>query len=147
MKEHDDKKIVFTNGIFDLLHPGHIEILKFCKSLGDRLVVGINSDRATKILKGSGRPIHNEYHRKMVLENLSCVDEVIIFDEVRPTNIVRDLMPHIMVKGDERTTAEIRKIDGIPDAVEIVTYPISTDSDGKKLSTTAIIERMRKTIS
>ncbi|OHA30089.1 MAG: hypothetical protein A3G52_02315 [Candidatus Taylorbacteria bacterium RIFCSPLOWO2_12_FULL_43_20] len=141
MKEYDNGKTIFANGIFDLLHPGHIELLKFAKSLGGKLMVGLNSDRSTKILKGPKRPIHNEYKRKMALENLSFVDEVVIFDDVRPTNIICDLMPDIMVKGKESSIEEIRKIDKIPDTVEIVLYPIITDSSGNKISTTNLIKK------
>src|SRR3990167_2114573 len=134
MKEYDNGKTIFANGIFDLLHPGHIELLKFAKSLGGKLMVGLNSDRSTKILKGPKRPIHNEYKRKMALENLR-------FDDVRPTNIICDLMPDIMVKGKESSIEEIRKIDKIPDTVEIVLYPIITDSSGNKISTTNLIKK------
>src|SRR3989338_850451 len=81
--------IVFTNGVFDLLHPGHIKLLQFAKSLGGKLVVGLNSDRSTALLKGPTRPIQNEYDRKRALENLSFVDEVVVFDEMRTTDIIR----------------------------------------------------------
>jgi len=143
--EDNKEKIVFTNGVFDLLHNGQLELLKFAKSLGTRLVVGINSDRSTKILKGDDRPIHDEHHRKMVLESLDFVDEVVIFDEKRPSNVVRDLMPHVMVKGGDYSPKKIRSVDRIPNEVEIVTYPIVTDEHGVKISTTAIIEKVRRT--
>ena len=144
MKESDNEKVVFTNGIFDLLHPGHIKLLEFAKSLGDRLVVGLNSDRVTKILKGNDRPIQNENFRKIAIESLNFVDEVVIFDDVRTTNIVRNIKPHVVVKGSEYTTQEVRQTDIIPDTVEIVTCPIVTDSNGDKISTTKIIETMKK---
>ncbi len=137
-------KVVFTNGIFDLLHPGHIALLEFAKSLGDYLIVAINSDRATKLLKGSERPIQNENDRKAALEMLSYVDEVVIFDDIRTTNIVRTLQPHIIVKGSEYTVEQVRTTDCIPAEIEIITCPIMTDERGVKLSTTALIEQMKK---
>jgi len=134
-------KVVFANGIFDLLHPGHIELLKFAKSLGDKLIVGINSDRATKLLKGEGRPVHTEGVRKAVLENLRCVDEVVIFDDIRTGEVVGRLAPHIVVKGAECLPDVVRKVDGIPNSVEIVTFPLVLDASGHKLSTSAAIEK------
>ena len=142
-KNELQERVVFANGIFDLLHPGHIELLKFSKSLGDTLIVGINSDRVTKILKGAERPIHTETHRKAVLENLSCVDEVVIFDDVRPSGVIRELMPHVVVKGSEYSIEDIRKIDKIPDQIEIITCSIVTDEDGTKLSTSRTVEKLK----
>src|SRR3989338_5695192 len=89
-------KVVFTNGCFDIIHPGHIEVLEFAKSLGGRLVVGINSDRAVKLLKGPDRPINSEVNRKAVLENLSFIDQVVIFDDLNTRKIIRDLRPDIL---------------------------------------------------
>lgn len=134
------QKIVFTNGVFDILHPGHIEVLKFAKSLGDKLIVGINSDRAIKLLKGEGRPINNELVRKTLLESLSFVDEVVIFDDVKTFNIVREIKPDILVKGEEGLTPEgVRVKDQIPPEVEIKLCPHLAD-----YSTTGIIKKIRQ---
>ena len=130
------KKVVFTNGIFDILHPGHIQVLKFAKSLGDKLIVGINSDRATKILKGDNRPINNQDDRKALLESLDGVDEAIIFDDIKPTDIIRQLKPDIVVKGGERTAEEIREIDQIPPEIEVKVCPLLAN-----FSTTNLIKK------
>lgn len=133
-------KVVFTNGVFDILHPGHIQVLKFAKSLGDKLIVGINSDRAAKLLKGEDRPVNNELVRKTLLESLSFVDEVVIFDDVKTGDIVRQIKPDILVKGDEGyTVEEVRQRDGVPPEVEIKICPKLAD-----YSTTGIIKKIRK---
>ncbi len=142
-KKEKKPKVVFANGIFDLLHPGHIELLKFAKSLGDKLVVGLNSDRSTKELKGEERPIHSELHRKIVLENLRYVDEVIIFDGLRPTALIHELMPDIVVKGNEYLVEDIRKTDDIPDSIEVVVCSLIRDEQGEKLSTTSTVTKLK----
>lgn len=92
--------IVFTNGVFDLLHPGHIRYLHDARRLGDALIVGVNSDRSVRALdKGAGRPITREDERAEVLAALACVDAVVIFDEDTPHEIVSALQPDILVKG------------------------------------------------
>jgi len=93
--------IIFTNGCFDILHIGHIELLKYAKSLGDILIVGLNSDKSVKNLKGDKRPINNEQIRKKILESLRYVDEVIIFDEDTPLETIKKIQPHIIVKGGD----------------------------------------------
>lgn len=117
-------KVVFTNGIFDILHPGHIHLLEFAKSLGDKLIVGINSDRATQILKGPGRPINNQQARKEVLKSLDCVDEVVIFDDVKTYDTLRRFKPDILVKGGEWTPEQIRQRDKVPAEIDIKIYPV-----------------------
>jgi D-sedoheptulose 7-phosphate isomerase len=99
--------VVFTNGCFDLLHPGHIDLLERARALGDRLFVGINSDISVRSIKGDGRPIMNQDDRKAVLESLRSVDEVIIFDELTPEKLIRDLKPDILVKGGDWKPNEI----------------------------------------
>lgn len=94
-------KTVFTNGCFDILHIGHVHYLNEARSLGDKLVVGLNSDKSVKRLKGNERPINNELDRKYVLENLKAVDEVIIFDEDTPIELIKKINPHILVKGGD----------------------------------------------
>lgn len=93
-------KKIFTNGCFDILHLGHIELLKFCKSLG-YVVVGLNSDKSIKKLKGENRPIFSEQERKVLLESLKFVDEVIIFDELTPYDLIKTITPDIIVKGSD----------------------------------------------
>jgi len=93
------KRIVFTNGCFDILHAGHIHYLEGAKRLGDVLIVGLNSDRSTRKLKGRGRPINSEADRARVLSALTCVDRVTIFDELTPLELIRAVRPHILVKG------------------------------------------------
>jgi len=119
-----DKKTVFVNGIFDILHPGHIQLFRYAKSLGGKLIVGINSDRATKILKGKERPINNQEDRKLILKSLGFIDEVIIFDDVRTGRIIRKLKPDIVVRGNEYTVEHIRREDKIPSEVEINLFPM-----------------------
>lgn len=93
------KKIVFTNGVFDLLHPGHLRYLQHARSLGDALIVGVNSDRSVRANKGPGRPITTEDDRAEVLAALTCVDGVVVFDEDTPHDLIAALQPDVLVKG------------------------------------------------
>ena len=95
--------IVFTNGCFDIVHRGHIEMLKASKKLGEHLVVGVNTDASVKRLKGNTRPINNESDRKVVLESLDFVDEVILFDEDTPQQLIERIRPDIITKGGDYT--------------------------------------------
>lgn len=95
------KKIVFTNGCFDILHTGHVRYLIEAKKQGDLLVVGINSDASVKRLKGSDRPINNEQDRAFLLENLKCVDCVEVFTEDTPYNLIKEIQPDVLVKGGD----------------------------------------------
>lgn len=95
------KKIVFTNGCFDILHVGHVRTLKKARALGDVLVVGLNSDRSVRQLKGAGRPLVGERERAEVLSALACVDHVILFSENTPERLIRTLRPDILVKGGD----------------------------------------------
>ena len=97
------KRIVFTNGCFDLLHLGHIRYLEKAKSLGDILVVGVNSDRSVRNLKGPERPILPEEERAEILSSLGCVDYITVFDELTPLELISSLQPHILVKGGDWT--------------------------------------------
>lgn len=101
------EKIVFTNGCFDLIHPGHVELLKFAKSKGTKLIVGINSDRSVRNIKGPGRPILGENARRAVLEAFRFVDEVRIFDELTPERLIREIQPDVLVKGGDWKDSEI----------------------------------------
>lgn len=100
-------KIIFTNGCFDIVHRGHLELLKFCKSLGDKLIVGINSDKSVQKLKGIKRPINNQEDRKFLLENTKFVDEVFIFNEETPINLIKEVKPDIIVKGGDYNPEDV----------------------------------------
>jgi D-beta-D-heptose 7-phosphate kinase / D-beta-D-heptose 1-phosphate adenosyltransferase len=93
--------LVFTNGCFDILHVGHIQYLEQSKNLGDRLVVGLNSDASVRRLKGPSRPVNSQADRKRMLEALRCVDEVVIFDEDTPYDLIVSLQPDIVTKGGD----------------------------------------------
>src|SRR4051795_146239 len=93
------EKVVFTNGCFDLIHPGHIDLLTKARALGTRLVVGINSDRSVRSIKGEGRPIQDQNARKAVLSSMKAIDEVFIFDELTPENLIHEIRPDVLVKG------------------------------------------------
>ena len=101
------KRIVFTNGCFDLLHPGHVRYLAQARALGDALIVAINSDRSVRELKGKGRPILNEQERAEVLSGLESVDFVVVFDEGTPQQLIAAILPDILVKGGDWTVDKI----------------------------------------
>lgn len=116
LKNRVGKKIVFTNGCFDLIHSGHIRLLQFAASCGDILIVGINSDSSVKRLKGDKRPIVPENERAEVLAALSCVDFVVIFHEDTPCSLIELLKPDIHVKGGDYD------MDKIPEAAVVRSY-------------------------
>ncbi len=91
--------IVFTNGVFDLLHVGHLRYLKHAQGLGDTLIVGLNSDRSVRQIKGPDRPITSEAERAEILEALACVDAVVVFDEETPHDLILAIQPDVLVKG------------------------------------------------
>jgi D-beta-D-heptose 7-phosphate kinase/D-beta-D-heptose 1-phosphate adenosyltransferase len=95
----DGKRVVFTNGVFDLLHPGHVRYLQHARALGDALIVGVNSDRSVRANKGPSRPITPEAERAELLSALACVDAVAIFDDDTPADIIKRIQPDILVKG------------------------------------------------
>lgn len=95
------KRVVFTNGCFDLLHPGHIHCLETARALGDVLIVGINSDESVRTLKGPGRPVIPAQERAEILASLECVDAVTIFAELTPQKVVAALLPDVLVKGGD----------------------------------------------
>lgn len=101
------KKTVFTNGCFDIIHPGHIDLLSRARALGDRLVVGINSDESVRKMKGDGRPFVDQESRKATLLGLGSVDEVHIFDELTPEDLIRRITPNVLVKGGDWSPDEI----------------------------------------
>jgi D-beta-D-heptose 7-phosphate kinase / D-beta-D-heptose 1-phosphate adenosyltransferase len=98
--------IVFTNGCFDILHRGHLELLKYCKGEDNTVIVGLNSDKSVRRIKGASRPINNQEDRKYFLESLKFVDKVIVFDEDTPYNLIKNIKPDLLVKG-----GDYKKID------------------------------------
>ena len=99
--------LVFTNGCFDIVHRGHLELLKYCAELGDRVIVGLNDDKSVRRLKGKTRPINNEEDRKFLLESLIYVDEVIIFSESTPQDLINSIQPDIIVKGGDYSPQDV----------------------------------------
>ena len=99
--KRNGKRVVFTNGCFDLLHPGHLHTLEAARALGDVLIVGLNSDESVRTLKGAGRPAIPAEERAEILANLECVDAVLIFDELTPQKVVAALLPDVLVKGGD----------------------------------------------
>ena len=100
------KKVIFTNGCFDIIHRGHIELLKFCASLGS-VIVGLNSDNSVKKIKGNNRPVNKQEDRMLMLESLKFVDKVFVFDEVTPYNLIKELKPDLIVKGGDYKKEEV----------------------------------------
>lgn len=113
------KKIVFTNGCFDLLHIGHVRLLEQCRRFGDRVVVGINADASVKRIKGKGRPIQQESDRAALCASLKPVDWVVIFKEDTPERIIRVLKPDVLVKGGDWKSDEIIGRDSVQRVVRI----------------------------
>ena len=103
----DNRIIIFTNGCFDLIHLGHIKLFEFCKSLNGKVIVGLNSDKSIKKIKGESRPIKNQETRKIILESISYIDEVIIFDEETPLELLKQIKPNILVKGGDYKAEDI----------------------------------------
>jgi D-beta-D-heptose 7-phosphate kinase/D-beta-D-heptose 1-phosphate adenosyltransferase len=135
VKESDIKeKIVFTNGCFDVLHLGHLKLLKFAKQQGDKLIVAINSDVSVKKLKGENRPKFNQDDRKAMLESLAIVDEVIVFDDDTPYELIKTIKPDVIVKGGDYT---VETTVG-HDLAEVVIFPRVKD-----YSTTKILEETK----
>jgi D-beta-D-heptose 7-phosphate kinase/D-beta-D-heptose 1-phosphate adenosyltransferase len=99
--------VVFTNGVFDLLHPGHVRYLEEARHLGEALIVGINSDRSVRVNKGPGRPLNPDHERAEVLLSLSCVDAAVLFDEDTPHRLIETIQPDVLVKGSDWAANEI----------------------------------------
>jgi rfaE bifunctional protein nucleotidyltransferase chain/domain len=127
-------RIVFTNGCFDILHAGHVHLLECAKSLGQTLVVGLNSDKSVELNKGSYRPIIPQDQRAQVLSGLKSVDYVIIFDEPTPRELILDIKPDVLAKGSDWGTADIVGVDTVREV-----YRIEFE---RNISTTKIIDKI-----
>jgi len=133
------QRIVFTNGVFDLLHPGHVRYLQAARGEGDVLIVGINSDRSVRGNKGPSRPIMPEHERAEVLEALTCVDAVVVFDEATPAAIIEALQPDVLVKGADWAADAIVGSDVVEArGGRVVRIPLAAG-----YSTTSILARLR----
>ena len=132
--------VVFTNGVFDLLHPGHVSIIDTARREGAALVVGINSDASVQRLKGPGRPVHTSMERALVLAAMEAVDAVVVFDEDTPLELVTALQPDVIVKGGDYTPDTVVGADIVTArGGHVVIVPLI---EGQ--STTSTIERMRE---
>jgi D-glycero-beta-D-manno-heptose 1-phosphate adenylyltransferase len=132
------RRVVFTNGCFDLIHPGHIKYLQAARQLGDALIVALNSDRSVRELKGENRPILDQNERAEVMAALGCVDYVTIFNEPTPREIIASLLPDVLVKGGDW---EIDRIVGRED-VEAAGGEVLSLAFVEGCSTTDLIERI-----
>lgn len=139
-EKRNGRCIVFTNGCFDLLHPGHIETLEKARALGDALIVGVNSDRSVREVKGAGRPIMPEQERAEVLAGLECVDAAVIFDEATPREIIAALLPDVLVKGGDWASDRIIGREEVEAAGgRVVSVPVVAG-----YSTSAMVEKIRR---
>jgi rfaE bifunctional protein nucleotidyltransferase chain/domain len=139
-EKRNGRRVVFTNGCFDLLHPGHIETLEKARGLGDVLIVGVNSDRGVREMKGAGRPIVSERERAEVLAALECVDAVVIFDEPTPRELVAALLPDVLVKGGDWAGDQIVGREEVEAAGgRVISIPIVAGH-----STSAMVEKIQK---
>src|SRR5918999_1668684 len=139
----EGKRLVFTNGCFDILHVGHIRYLTEARKLGDALVVAINSDRAVRELKGAGRPVMNEQERAEMLAALGAVDYVTIFDDISPRSLIAEVLPDVLVKGGDYKLDEIHGRD----EVEAAGGRVLSLSFVEGASTSSIIERILRTVT
>ncbi|MBS1655421.1 MAG: D-glycero-beta-D-manno-heptose 1-phosphate adenylyltransferase [Bacteroidetes bacterium] len=134
-----DKKIAFTNGVFDILHTGHIASLSAAAKEGDYLIVGVNSDASVKRLKGEGRPVNDEKSRALLLASLLMTDAVILFEEDTPLELIKAIMPDVLVKGGDYTVEQIAGAkEVLANGGRVVINPII-----EGFSTTGIIKKMQ----
>jgi D-beta-D-heptose 7-phosphate kinase/D-beta-D-heptose 1-phosphate adenosyltransferase len=138
-REHQRGRVVFTNGVFDLLHPGHVDVLLGARRAGDRLIVGLNSDASVRRLKGPDRPVRSEAERAYVLAAFEMVDCVVLFEQDTPLELIRVLRPDVLVKGGDYSE---ETIVGAPDVRgwggEVIVIPLTPGQ-----STTSIIRKLR----
>ena len=138
-RERQAGRVVFTNGVFDLLHPGHVDVLVGARQRGDLLVVGINSDASVRRLKGPDRPVRSEAERAYLLAALESVDAVALFDQDTPLELVEALRPDVIVKGGDYTPETVVGADVVRAlGGEVVIIPLTPGH-----STTSTIERLR----
>ena len=139
-EKRNARRVVFTNGCFDLLHPGHIRSLEQARALGDALVVGLNSDASVRQLKGPGRPVLPEQERAEILAAMDGVDAVVIFNEPTPREVIAALLPDVLVKGGDWPGNQIVGREEVEAAGgKVVTVPVVPG-----YSTTAILEKIRQ---
>jgi D-beta-D-heptose 7-phosphate kinase/D-beta-D-heptose 1-phosphate adenosyltransferase len=137
-REQMHGKVVFTNGVFDLLHPGHVDVLTAARARGDALIVGINTDESVTRLKGADRPVRNQAERAYVLAALEAVDLVVLFEQDTPLELVRVLRPDVIVKGGDYTAESIVGASEVQAwGGEVVVVPLTPGQ-----STTSIIEKL-----
>jgi D-beta-D-heptose 7-phosphate kinase/D-beta-D-heptose 1-phosphate adenosyltransferase len=136
------RTIVFTNGVFDLLHPGHVRYLAEARAHGDALIVAVNSDRSVRAIKGPARPVNSEHDRAEVLAALAAVDAVVIFDEDDPHAVIADLQPDVLVKGADWATDRIVGRD----IVEARGGRVIRIAFAPGFSTTSMIEKIRNRV-
>lgn len=138
----DGKRLVFTNGVFDLLHVGHVRYLDQARALGDVLLVAINSDRTVRELKGPDRPVFTEAERAEILAALRCVDYVTVFDNISPRSLITELLPDVLVKGGDYQLDQIHGREEVEGAGgNVVSLPFVEGA-----STTDIIKKMIREI-
>jgi D-beta-D-heptose 7-phosphate kinase/D-beta-D-heptose 1-phosphate adenosyltransferase len=134
------RRLVFTNGVFDLLHLGHVRYLAQARALGDALVVAINSDRAVRELKGADRPVFDEAERAEILAALRVVDYVVVFDDISPRSLIAELLPDVLVKGGDYDLDQIHGREEVEaTGGKVISLPFV---DGA--STTTLIKRMKR---
>jgi rfaE bifunctional protein nucleotidyltransferase chain/domain len=141
--QSENKKVVFTNGVFDLLHIGHITYMAKAAELGDKLVIGLNSDSSVKRIKGEHRPVNDQNSRAALLAALFFVDAIVVFEEDTPLNLITTLMPDILVKGADYS------IENIVGAKEVIANggAVKTIDFVEGYSSTSIIEKISKQIT
>lgn len=139
----EGKKVVFTNGVFDLLHIGHITYMAKASELGDKLVIGLNSDASVKRIKGDDRPVNDQNSRAALLAALFFVDAIVLFEEDTPLNLITTLMPNVLVKGADYA------IENIVGGKEVIANggEVKTISFVEGYSSTSIIQKIRKQIT
>jgi D-beta-D-heptose 7-phosphate kinase/D-beta-D-heptose 1-phosphate adenosyltransferase len=134
------KRLVFTNGVFDLLHVGHVRYLAQARALGDALIVAINSDRTVRELKGANRPIFNQAERAEILAALRVVDYVVVFDDVSPRSLIAELLPDVLVKGGDYNLDQIHGREEVEAAGgKVISLPFVEGA-----STTTLIQKMSR---
>ncbi|WP_259067429.1 D-glycero-beta-D-manno-heptose 1-phosphate adenylyltransferase [Mucilaginibacter sp. X4EP1] len=137
--QEDGKKVVFTNGVFDLLHIGHITYMAKAAELGDKLIIGLNADSSVKRLKGEGRPVNDQNSRALLLAAFFFVDAIVVFEEDTPLNLISTLLPDILVKGADYA------IENIVGAKEVIANggEVKTINFVEGYSSTSIIQRIK----